>query len=78
MWVYAMRTTVILDDEVYEKLVNQAVKRYGTSKSLSKLLNAIVRRSLQNDESIPDSMFGVWKGEPDLDSSDLREEGEPH
>lgn len=78
MWVYAMRTTVILDDEVYEKLVQTAIKRYGTSKSLSKLLNAVVRRSFQEQESVPDSMFGIWRNEADLDSMDLREEGEPH
>ncbi|MBI2445861.1 hypothetical protein HYV43_05735 [Candidatus Micrarchaeota archaeon] len=73
-----MRTTVILEDEVYEKLVQQAVRRYGTAKSLSKLLNVLLRQSMQQDEKIPESMFGAWKNEKPMDLSDLREEGEPH
>ena len=73
-----MRTTVILDDEVYEKLVQKAVQRYGTAKSLSKLLNVLIRRSFQEDETLPASMFGTWKTEKPMDLTDLRDEGEPH
>ncbi len=40
------RTTVILDDDVYEKLVRESIKRYGTTRALSKVLNELLRESL--------------------------------
>lgn len=72
-----MRTTVILDDLIYQKLVNKAVSDYGNAKSLSKALNAILSRALAREE-VPQSMFGAWKGEKGLSTKGLREEGEPH
>jgi len=40
------RTTVILEDDVYEKLVEESIRRYGTVKALSKVLNELLRESL--------------------------------
>jgi len=73
-----MRTTVILDDELYRQLVQKAIERYGSAKNLSKLLNALLRQSLQQKDSVPASMFGAWKGRKGLSTEGLREEGEPH
>lgn len=42
-----MKTTVIIEDELYRKLVNEAVKKYGNTKSISKLLNEILKDSLR-------------------------------
>ena len=42
-----MKTTVALEDELYRKLVNEAVKKYGNTKSISRLLNDILRKELK-------------------------------
>jgi predicted CopG family antitoxin len=33
------RTTILLEDEVYRKLVQEAVEKYGSTKKLSLLIN---------------------------------------
>ncbi len=40
------RTTVILDDDVYEMLVQESVRRYGTARALSRVLNELLRERL--------------------------------
>ena len=40
------RTTVLLEDDVYEKLVKESIRRYGTTRALSKVLNELLRESL--------------------------------
>lgn len=72
-----MRTTVILDDDIYARLVSTAVGRYGSAKNLSRALNALLARVFE-EESLPESMFGAWRGEKGLNTAGLREEGEPH
>ncbi|MHA1593219.1 MAG: hypothetical protein ACTSXJ_08570 [Candidatus Baldrarchaeia archaeon] len=46
------RTTVILDDDVYEKLVRESVRRYGTTKAISKVLNELLREALSAKDEI--------------------------
>ncbi|KPV63424.1 MAG: hypothetical protein AOA66_0900 [Candidatus Bathyarchaeota archaeon BA2] len=36
------RTTILLDKELYEELVKESLRRYGTVKALSKVLNSIL------------------------------------
>ncbi|MGC9076447.1 MAG: hypothetical protein ACP5HT_04310 [Conexivisphaera sp.] len=40
------RTTVLLDDDVYERLVEESVRRHGTARALSKVLNELLRDSI--------------------------------
>ena len=40
------RTTVLLDEDVYELLVRESIKRYGTARALSKVLNELIREAL--------------------------------
>lgn len=42
-----VKTTVMIDDELYRKLVNEAVKKYGNTKKISKLLNEILKEALK-------------------------------
>ncbi len=42
------RTTVILEKDVYDALVKESLEEYNTAKSLSKVLNEILRKSLLN------------------------------
>ena len=46
------RTTVILDDDVYERLVRERVRRYGTVRALSRVLNELLRESLGGGEEL--------------------------
>lgn len=36
------RTTLVLSDKVYEKLVSESMKKYGSPRKLSKVVNDIV------------------------------------
>lgn len=44
-WV-TKRTTVVLDDDVYERLVEESVRRHGTARALSRVLNELLRDRL--------------------------------
>jgi len=41
------RTAVILDDDVYEILVRESLHRYGNTRSISKVLNDLVREAIK-------------------------------
>jgi predicted CopG family antitoxin len=36
------RTTLVLSDRVYEKLVSESMKKYGSARNLSKVVNDMV------------------------------------
>ncbi len=38
-----VKTTIILDDEIYKKLINESIEKYGTAKKLSVLINEKLR-----------------------------------
>lgn len=40
-----VRTTVVIEDDLYRKLVEESVKRYGSTRKLSKLINEKLRES---------------------------------
>lgn len=46
------RTTVILDDDVYEKLVRESIRRYGTTRAISRVLNELLRDSLSGEKEL--------------------------
>ncbi len=46
------RTTVILEEDIYEKLVKESLKRYGSTKALSKVLNELLRESFSGKKKI--------------------------
>jgi len=46
------RTTVTLDDDVYEMLIRESIRRYGTAKALSKVLNELVRERLGAEKEL--------------------------
>ena len=41
------RTTVILEDDVYEKLVEESVKRNRTARAISRVLNELLREAFR-------------------------------
>jgi flagellar biosynthesis component FlhA len=46
------RTSVLLEEDVYKKLVEESLKRYGTVKALSKVLNELLRESIRGRDDI--------------------------
>ncbi len=40
------RTTIILEDDIYKRLIEESMKKYGTPKAISKVINYILRRAL--------------------------------
>lgn len=46
------RTTVLLEDEVYEKLVKESLTRYGTARAISKVLNELLKESFRSKEDV--------------------------
>ena len=62
-----MKTTILLDEEVYERLVKISGKR-----NLSKTINEILEKELFKPRQ---SMFGA---DPWLNTEGLRDEDEPH
>ena len=40
-----VKTTVLLDDDLYRKLVKESVEKYGSTKKLSRLINDKLRQS---------------------------------
>jgi len=40
-----VKTTILLDDDLYRRLVKEAVEQYGTTKKLSKLINEKLRQA---------------------------------
>ncbi|MCD6529230.1 hypothetical protein J7L06_02955 [Candidatus Bathyarchaeota archaeon] len=46
------RTTILIDDDVYEDLVKESLKRYGTAKAISKVLNDLLRDSLKGRDKL--------------------------
>ncbi|RLI23254.1 hypothetical protein DRO57_09020 [Candidatus Bathyarchaeota archaeon] len=41
-----------MDDDVYEKLVKESLKRYGTVRAISRVLNELLRESLKDRENL--------------------------
>lgn len=46
------RTTILLDDEIYEYLVSESIKKYGSSKRISQLVNELLRRTMFDREKV--------------------------
>ncbi|MCE4599130.1 MAG: hypothetical protein F7C81_02920 [Desulfurococcales archaeon] len=42
------RTTLVLDDDVYEMLLRESIRRYGSSRALSRVANELLRRALRD------------------------------
>jgi len=51
------RTTILLDDDIYKMLVEESLKRYNTTKAISKVINELLKESLKNKINILDLIF---------------------
>jgi len=46
------RTTVLLEESVYKRLVEESLKRYGTVKAISKVLNELLKDALKGKKEV--------------------------
>ncbi|MDG6899475.1 MAG: hypothetical protein JRM85_04580 [Nitrososphaerota archaeon] len=51
------RTTLVLKDEVYVKLVGESMKKYGSARNISKVVNDMVE---ENAKGKPDIMELIY------------------
>ena len=49
----ARKTTVVLDDEIYAMLVNMSIKKYGSTRHISRVINELLAKILGNLEEDP-------------------------
>ncbi len=45
-----VKTTVIIDDDLYKKLIDECVRRYGSTRKLSKLINEKIRLAYKYEQ----------------------------
>jgi hypothetical protein len=51
------RTTILLDDDIYQRLVNESLRRYRTTKAMSKVANELLKRALMGEAKVLDLVF---------------------
>ncbi len=51
------RTTILLDDDIYEKLVTESMRRYKTTKAMSRVANELLKRALKGEAKVLDLVF---------------------
>jgi predicted CopG family antitoxin len=51
------RTTILLDDDIYERLVNESMRKYRTTKAMSKVANELLKRALKGEANVLDLVF---------------------
>ena len=51
------RTTILLDNDIYKMLVEESLKKYNTTKAISKVINELLKESLKNRTNILDLIF---------------------
>ena len=71
-----MRTTINLEDEIYKKLVNESIEKYGNTKKLSEVLNSLLREILLSRKQQKREDFSGMLGKGRIDMSDLRDESD--
>ena len=64
------RTTVVLDDDVYEMLVRESIRRYGTTRALSRVLNELLRGRANFIEELVQLIYSeklVWIDQTEIE-----------
>lgn len=51
------RTTILLDEDLYKKIVEESLRRYGTTKALSEVVNQLIRKALRNESELLSLIF---------------------
>lgn len=51
------RTTILLDEDIYRRLTEESLKRYRTTKAISKVINDLLKTALKGEADILNLIF---------------------
>lgn len=51
------RTTILLDEDLYRRLAEESLKRYKTTKAISKVINELLKTALKGEANILNLIF---------------------
>lgn len=46
------RTTILLEEDLYQKLIEESLKKYKSTRALSKIINELLRKALRDESQI--------------------------
>ncbi|MFA6330008.1 MAG: hypothetical protein WCX64_05000 [Candidatus Micrarchaeia archaeon] len=55
-----VKTTVNLDDDLYRRAVSESVRRYGNTRSLSTVINDLLRSGFLEGARKEGNLSGLW------------------
>jgi hypothetical protein len=55
-----VKTTIILEDDIYRRAVAEAVRRYGNTRNLSNVINDLLRSALSSGAGKEGNLSGLW------------------
>ncbi len=61
-----IRTTIILDDDIYEKLVEESIRRYGSVRAILRVVNELLRKSLVPEDELIKLVYSEKLAEIDI------------
>jgi regulator of sigma D len=47
-----IRTTIILDDDIYEKLLDESIRRYSSVRAILRVVNELLRKRLVPEDEL--------------------------
>jgi hypothetical protein len=56
-----VKTTINLDTQVYRELVKEALEKYGTTKTLSRIINEKLKKAMSKRKDVAKRTAGIWK-----------------
>ncbi|MEM3384753.1 MAG: hypothetical protein QXE05_06540 [Nitrososphaeria archaeon] len=62
MTIYMVKTTIVLEDDLYKELVREALEKYGTTRKLSKLINEKLRKAMYSKIEIEEKSLRIKLG----------------
>lgn len=60
--IYMVKTTIVLEDDLYKELVKEALEKYGTTRKLSKLINEKLRKAMYSKIEIEEKSLRIKLG----------------
>jgi hypothetical protein len=61
-----IRTTIILDDYIYEKLVEESIRRYGSVRAILRVVNELLNKSLVPEDELIKLIYSEKLAEIDI------------
>lgn len=55
-----VKTTILLDDDLYRRAVSESVRRYGNTRSLSVVINELLRGAMSGNAKSKGNLSELW------------------